>query len=77
MPVLSVSVLTQVPVLSVLGEVFEVPFKAEPSSAEVEEQHARFCAVMKALFDEHKKDYVAMGADVAWLQKTLKLENEK
>ena len=43
----------------------------------MEEQHARFCAAMRALFDAHKKDYVAMGADAAWLEKTLKLENEK
>ena len=32
---------------------------------------------MRQLFDAHKKDYVAMGADAAWLEKTLKLENEK
>jgi len=67
----------KVPVLSVLGEVFELPHKAEPTNEEVEEHHARFCKAMKQLFDEHKQEYVAMGADKAWLEKTLKLENEK
>ena len=44
--------------------------------SEVEEQHARFCLAMRQLFDAHKKDYVAMGADSSWLEKTLRLENE-
>jgi len=66
----------RVPVLSVLGEVFEVPHNPEPTHDEVEQQHVRFCAAMRALFDAHKKDYVALGADKAWLEKTLKLENE-
>ena len=44
---------------------------------EVEAAHAAFCATMRALFDEHKKDYVAMGADRAWLDKTLKFEDER
>jgi hypothetical protein len=44
--------------------------------SEVEEQHARFCLAMRQLFDAHKKDYVAMGADSSWLKKTLRLENE-
>ena len=30
----------------------------------------------RQLFDAHKKDYVAMGADSSWLEKTLRLENE-
>ena len=67
----------KVPVLTVLGEVFEVPHTAEPTSEEVERVHAAFCEAMRALFDQHKQDYVAMGAGSEWLDKKLKLENEK
>lgn len=39
--------------------------------------HGRFLASLRALFEEHRKDYVEMGADASWLQKTLAFENER
>ena len=66
------------PVLTVIGEPFVVRQRDEPSHEEVDEAHAKFCDAMRALFEAHKADYVRMcGADRAWLEKSLKLENER
>lgn len=73
----------RVPVLSVVGEVFEVP-KIDASNGEkitdelVERVHAEFCSRMRQLFDEYKVVYVKeMGAPKEWLIKELKFENER
>ena len=69
-----------VPLLGVIGEVFEVPkVDADKVTDELVQQvHAEFCETMKKLFDDYKKVYVEeMGADPSWLDKELRLESEK
>ena len=69
----------QVPLLGVVGNVFEVP-KVGPDEVTdelVQKVHADFCRTMKCLFNDYKKVYVEeMGADQEWLTRELKFENE-
>ena len=68
-----------VPLMGVIGEVFEVPkVDADKITDELVQQvHADFCKTLKQLFDDHKKVYVEkMGADPDWLTRELKLETE-
>lgn len=68
-----------VPLLGVVGEVFEVPkVDSEKITDELVQQvHSDFCERLKKLFDDYKKVYVdEMGADPEWLTRELKLETE-
>lgn len=56
-------------VILAVGKPIRVEKVADPTEAQVNELHARFCDAMRALFDEHK---AAMG----WQEKRLYLEDE-
>jgi Diacylglycerol acyltransferase len=69
----------KVPLMAVIGEVFEVPKVPvdEVSDELVQKVHGDFCKALKKLFDAYKVVYVEeMGADPQWLTRELKLENE-
>lgn len=70
----------QVPVLSVMGEVFKVPkiSKDEKITSElVERVHSEFCACMKTMFNKYKVVYVKkMNAPKEWLTKELIFDDE-
>lgn len=66
------------PLLTVIGDVFEVPHNTNPSSEDLDKVHAQFCIVLRKLFDDHRTDYVAMGGvDKSWLTQSLKFEDER
>ena len=57
----------QVPLLYAVGEAIQVgPPNPNPSTAEVDALHRRFCEALVGLFDKHKADY-------GWAHKTLRL----
>lgn len=70
----------KVPLLGVIGPVFEVPrvsSESEITDELVEKTHAAFCVQLRRLFDEYKVVYVEdMGADPVWLTRKLKFEDE-
>jgi len=67
----------QIPVMTVTGEVFEVPKVDKVTDELVQAVHADFCQAMRKLFDTYKKVYVEeMGADESWLTRELKWEDE-
>jgi len=69
----------QVPLLGVVGEVFEVPKVKESEITDelVQSVHSDFCKRLKILFDTYKVVYVEeMGADRSWLTRELKFEDE-
>ena len=70
----------QVPLLGVIGDVFEVPKVNKPEDVTDElvvKTHKEFCKTMKRLFDKYKIVYVnEMGADEEWLTRELMFEDE-
>lgn len=69
----------QVPVLTVIGEVFEVPKVAneEVTDKLVQKVHQDFCQALRKLFEQYKHVYVEeMGADPFWRTRKLKFEDE-
>jgi 2-acylglycerol O-acyltransferase 2 len=47
----------QIPLVTVIGAPIEVTQKDQPTQADVDELHDKFCAELKSIFDTHKSDY--------------------
>ena len=67
----------KIPLLGVIGPVFEVPKVDTVTDELIQQTHEQFCEKLKELFDTYKVVYVnQMGADETWLQKELRFEDE-
>lgn len=68
-----------VPLLTVVGEIFEVPkVKEEEITDElVQSVHSDFCQALRSLYNQYRRVYVEeMGADPSWLTRELRFEDE-
>jgi len=67
----------KIPLLGVIGPVFEVPKVDTVTDELIQQTHEQFCEKLKELFDTYKVVYVnQMGADESWLLKELSFEDE-